>query len=166
MTRAPSIGSGDLVVKRVYHPRRPYDGLRILVDWIWPRGLTTASADLDEWCPALAPSAALRRWYRNTATRFSEFRERYLSELDEPANAEALTRLHVHSHDIGLTLLTATHDLFTSPALVLAQRLSFPSRHALAVEPTTSPIPDAHVGRADIASSFGGGHGAFGPRQQ
>lgn len=129
MTWAQSITSGDLVVKRLYHPRRPYDGLRIFVDRFWPRGLSTASADLDDWCPALAPSTALWGWYGNTASRFPEFRAHYLSELDDPANAEALTRLHTLIQTSGLTLLTATHDLFTSPALVLAQWLSFPYRH-------------------------------------
>jgi uncharacterized protein YeaO (DUF488 family) len=118
---------GDITVKRIYQARRPYDGLRILVDRVWPRGLTSHAADLDEWCKDIAPSTALRRWYEHTVSRFPEFRERYLNELDDPAHSEALSHLYTLTRESRLTLLTA-NDLYTSHALVLAQRLNISGR--------------------------------------
>jgi uncharacterized protein YeaO (DUF488 family) len=118
---------GDISVKRIYQARRPYDGLRILVDRVWPRGLTSSAADLDEWCKDIAPSIALRRWYEHTVSRFPEFRDRYLNELDDPAHTEALSHLCTLTGEDRLTLLTA-NDLYTGHALVLAQRLSVPAR--------------------------------------
>jgi uncharacterized protein YeaO (DUF488 family) len=63
-------------VGRVYDARTAQDGIRVLVDRLWPRGLTTNRADLDEWCKQIAPSAALRRWYGHDPDRFAEFARR------------------------------------------------------------------------------------------
>ena len=71
----------QLNVARVYDPRRPSDGTRVLVDRLWPRGLTKAAAALDEWCKDVAPSAALRTWYNHDPQRFAEFARRYRAEL-------------------------------------------------------------------------------------
>ena len=66
------------------------DGARVLVDRIWPRGLTKEKADLDEWCKPVAPSPALRKWYAPDPERFEEFGRRYQAELEQPERDEAL----------------------------------------------------------------------------
>jgi uncharacterized protein YeaO (DUF488 family) len=121
-------------VKRAYDPRLPSDGRRILVDRIWPRGLRRSAAELDEWCKDIAPSTALRRWYGHAAARFGELRDRYLLELDDPAHAEALAHLQALTRDHRLTLLTATKDLDTSHATVLAEWLRASAGHRSADE--------------------------------
>ncbi len=80
-------------VRRVYEARRPDDGTRVLVDRLWPRGLTKDKADLDQWCKLVAPSTQLRRWYDHDPDRFEEFTRRYQAELEEPEQANALTHL-------------------------------------------------------------------------
>src|SRR5207244_8675114 len=87
--RPPMNTQHSISVKRAYDPRLPSDGRRILIDRLWPRGLKTSAAELDEWCKDIAPSTALRQWYGHAAARFGEFRARYLLELDDPAHAEA-----------------------------------------------------------------------------
>jgi hypothetical protein len=87
-----------------------------------------------EGCKDIAPSAALRQWYRHSVTGFPEFRDRYLMELDDPAHAEALRHLQALSRDNRLTLLTATKDIYSSHALVLAQRLTVPTWRRPAVQ--------------------------------
>ena len=72
-------------VGRVYDERTAQDGTRVLVDRLWPRGLTKKRADLDEWCKQIAPSSALRRWYGHDPERFIEFARRYGVELDDPS---------------------------------------------------------------------------------
>jgi uncharacterized protein YeaO (DUF488 family) len=110
-------------VARVYEKRSAGEELRILVDRIWPRGLSKDSADLDVWCKDIAPSTELRRWYGHVPSRFREFRERYLSELRDPAHAAALAQLRSMARQHDLTLLTAVKDLGASHATVLAEHL-------------------------------------------
>jgi len=110
-------------VARVYEQRSAGEELRILVDRIWPRGLSKNSADLDQWCKEIAPSPELRRWYGHVPSRFREFRERYLSELGDPAHAAALAQLRSMARQHDLTLLTATKELGASQATVLAEYL-------------------------------------------
>jgi DNA-3-methyladenine glycosylase I len=74
-------------LKRVYDPPSPEDGLRILVDRLWPRGLAKASARIDLWLKDLAPSTALRTWFRHDPARWQEFRRRYFKELDRQQDA-------------------------------------------------------------------------------
>jgi uncharacterized protein YeaO (DUF488 family) len=71
-----------LQVKRVYEPPAPDDGVRVLVDRLWPRGLTKGRAAVDLWLKDLAPSVALRRWFNHDPAKWSEFRKRYAAELD------------------------------------------------------------------------------------
>jgi len=110
--------------RRVLEPRSEDDGRRVLVDRLWPRGLSKASADLDEWCKEVAPSSELRRWYSHDPERFEEFRSRYRMELDDPERAKALAHLRELLSDGSLTLLTATAHLEISQASVLAAILS------------------------------------------
>jgi len=110
-------------VRRVYEARRPDDGTRVLVDRLWPRGLTKAKADLDQWCKLVAPSTQLRRWYDHDPDRFEEFTRRYQAELEEPEQANALTHLAALANTGTLTLLTATRQPQASEAAVLADLL-------------------------------------------
>ena len=115
-------------VGRVYDERTGQDGIRVLVDRLWPRGLTTNRADLDDWCKQIAPSAALRRWYGHDPDRFTEFARRYRLELDDPERAEHLQHLRELACRQTLTLLTATRHVDTSEAAVLANLLDAEAR--------------------------------------
>lgn len=110
-------------VGRVYEPRTPDDGARVLVDRIWPRGLSKDKADLDEWCKDIAPSTVLRKWYGHDPGRFAEFGRRYRGELTDPLRAEALAHLRELAKDRPVTLLTATKHAEISEAVVLADLL-------------------------------------------
>jgi uncharacterized protein YeaO (DUF488 family) len=121
--------SGHCVrVARVYEERSAADGLRVLVDRMWPRGLSKDSADLDLWCKAIAPSTELRQWYGHVPARFADFRKRYLAELADPAHADALAQLCALAQDHDLTLLTATKNVEGSQAAVLAEQLQVSAR--------------------------------------
>jgi uncharacterized protein YeaO (DUF488 family) len=111
---------GKVRVRRVYEDPEPADGTRVLVDRIWPRGLTKAKAALDDWCKDVAPSDQLRKWYGHEPGRFAEFSRRYQRELEDPARAQALTHLRELSKERQLTLLTATRQADISEAAVLA----------------------------------------------
>jgi uncharacterized protein YeaO (DUF488 family) len=110
----------DVRVRRVYEQASPDDGERLLVDRLWPRGLSKANARIDEWAKDVAPSDGLRRWYGHDPARFAEFRRRYESELREPERAGALARLAEAAGRGTVTLLTATKDAEHSQAAVLA----------------------------------------------
>ncbi|MGH9281819.1 MAG: DUF488 domain-containing protein [Acidimicrobiales bacterium] len=111
-------------LRRVYDDPQAEDGLRVLVDRIWPRGLTKAKAALDEWCRDVGPSTALRKWYGHDRERFGEFTRRYQAELTDPERAEALQHLRELAEGHTVTLLTATKDATISEAAVLADLLS------------------------------------------
>jgi uncharacterized protein YeaO (DUF488 family) len=108
-------------VRRVYEPPEPADGHRVLVDRLWPRGVTKGA--VDEWAKAVAPSTELRRWYGHDVAKFPAFRERYLAELQEPQQANALAQLRDLARSGPVTLLTATRDVQHSQAVVLAEWL-------------------------------------------
>ncbi|WP_113702942.1 DUF488 domain-containing protein [Nonomuraea lactucae] len=110
-------------VRRVYEEPSGDDGTRVLVDRIWPRGLSKARARLDEWCKDVAPSTELRRWYGHAAHRFAEFGRRYRRELKDPERARALAHLHELAERGTLTLLTATERPELSQAAALADLL-------------------------------------------
>jgi uncharacterized protein YeaO (DUF488 family) len=113
-------GDHQVRVGRPYDERGRGDGARVLVDRIWPRGLSKEKADLDEWCKEVAPSTALRRWYGHDPARFEEFGRRYRTELDEPERAEALAHLRELAERGPVTLLTASKRADISGATVLA----------------------------------------------
>ena len=110
-------------VRRVYEARQPGDGHRVLVDRIWPRGLTKSAADLDEWCKDVAPSTELRAWFGHDPDRFAEFQKRYAAELHDPVRAEAVKHLREIARATDLSLVTATKELEVSHAEVLRRRL-------------------------------------------
>lgn len=111
-------------VRRVYDHRAQGDGTRVLVDRIWPRGMTKEKADVDEWCKQIAPSTELRKWYNHAPERFGEFSRRYEAELTEPTRAEAVTHLRELAEAGTLTLLTASKAVDISEATVLAAILT------------------------------------------
>jgi uncharacterized protein YeaO (DUF488 family) len=113
----------DVRVGRVYDKPSPDDGRRILVDRLWPRGLSGEAAQVDEWLKAVAPSTELRRWYGHEPTRFADFRRRYSDELREPGQAEALNHLTEAAREGTVTLLTASREAGRSVAAVLAEKL-------------------------------------------
>ncbi|MFI1306071.1 DUF488 domain-containing protein [Streptomyces sioyaensis] len=110
-------------VRRVYEAPEPDDGARVLVDRLWPRGLSKADAQLTEWCKDVAPSAELRRWYGHQEERFERFAEHYRAELAQEGPRQALERLRALAAKGPLTLLTATKDASISQAAVLAEVL-------------------------------------------
>ena len=114
----------DVRVRRVYEQPSPDDGVRLLVDRLWPRGLSKANARLDEWVKDVAPSDDLRRWYGHDPERFAEFRRRSVADLLEPERAGALARLAEAANRGTVTLLTATKDAEHSQAAVLAEQLT------------------------------------------
>lgn len=111
-------------VRRAYEARSASDGIRVLVDRLWPRGLRKDAAHIDEWLKVVAPSDELRRWYGHDPAKFAEFRHRYTEELEEPQRAAAFRRLEELAALGPVTLLTATRDIRHSQAADLAQRLT------------------------------------------
>lgn len=112
-----------LRVRRIYEPPAAEDGCRVLVDRIWPRGMTRERARLDLWCKDVAPSSELRRWYGHDPERFAEFRRRYLAELAQPDHQPAVDQLAELVTRRTVTLLTATRKLDASGASVLRTRV-------------------------------------------
>jgi uncharacterized protein YeaO (DUF488 family) len=111
-------------VRRIYDAPKPEDGTRVLVDRLWPRGVSKARAQLDEWCKDIAPSTGLRNWYHHDSELFGEFTRRYTEELDDPVPAAALAHLRELAAQQPLTLLTATKNPEISEAAVLAGLLT------------------------------------------
>jgi uncharacterized protein YeaO (DUF488 family) len=110
-------------MRRIYDRPADDDGIRVLIDRRWPRGVSKDRAGLDEWCSAVAPSDALRRWYGHSPEKFDEFGVRYRKELTEPGRASALRHLrHMAARD-RLTLLTATRTVEISQAAILVDLL-------------------------------------------
>ena len=115
----------EIRLRRVYEAESQHvDGPRILVDRLWPRGVTKAAAALDEWLKEVAPSAELRRWYNHDTDRFDEFARRYRAELRQPPASDAIERLLQLARTGPITLLTATRDVPHSGAEVLRALLS------------------------------------------
>lgn len=113
--------SHSIKIKRVYEKPTRDDGVRILVDRLWPRGLSKAARSFDVWLREVAPSAALRSWYGHDPQRYSEFRRRYCNELVEHADELSALRKACKGH--AATLLTATRDLELSHAKILREVL-------------------------------------------
>ncbi|MFF3339215.1 DUF488 domain-containing protein [Streptomyces flavidovirens] len=113
----------DVRVRRVYDPPSAGDGTRVLVDRLWPRGLSKKTAEVDEWPKALTPSAELRRWYHGPSGEFEEFARRYESELADPEAAAALEDVRTLARAGRITLVTAAKDPDRSHTAVLRRLL-------------------------------------------
>ena len=115
--------SHEIAIKRAYDPPAATDGVRILVDRLWPRGLRKDAAHFDQWRKDLSPSTELRQFYGHRPERFAEFSTRYLAELRHKEAAAAVAELiELHRHR-KITLVTASRDLPHSEAAVLAKHL-------------------------------------------
>jgi len=114
--------SSRIAIKRIYDPVEAGDGVRILIDRLWPRGLSKASLKLDAWAKELSPSNELRKWYGHDPKRYAEFVRRYRSEL--ATRKHDLTALRTMIKGRTATLLTATRELDLSHATVLRELLS------------------------------------------
>lgn len=110
----------EVEVVRVYaDPGRSGPEHRVLVDRLWPRGITKDALDADEWAKDLAPSTELRRWYGHEPARFAEFARRYRAELAGETARAGLAALRARAGRSRLVLLTATRDVERSGAMVL-----------------------------------------------
>ncbi|MEF9886538.1 DUF488 domain-containing protein [Streptomyces sp. P9-A4] len=118
--------SHDVRVRRIYETPSPEDGVRVLVDRLWPRGLARTDAHIDEWPKALTPSTELRRWYHGPEGEYEEFSRRYEAELTAPDAAAALGRLRELARKGTVTLLTAAKDPSVSHTSVLRRELEGP----------------------------------------
>ena len=113
-----------MVLKRVYEPPSSHDGVRVLVDRLWPRGLSKERAKLKLWLKEVAPSDDLRKWYHARPTQWRKFREKYLEELSSPEALAALEQLHrLAAAGKTLTLLFASHNTDRNNATVLKELL-------------------------------------------
>jgi uncharacterized protein YeaO (DUF488 family) len=114
----------EVFLARVYDADdRGDSGYRVLVDRLWPRGVTRADAALDEWLKDAAPTSELRRWYGHDVRRFEEFARRYRADLGRPPASVAVERLIALARADTITLLTATRDVEHSGARVLRDHL-------------------------------------------
>jgi uncharacterized protein YeaO (DUF488 family) len=114
----------SVAIKRVYEPASRSDEARVLVDRLWPRGLTKARADVHEWLRDLAPSDELRRWFHARPQQWESFRKKYLKELAEPEAQEDLLQLYqLANKRKRLTLLFASKNETHNNATVLKELL-------------------------------------------
>jgi uncharacterized protein YeaO (DUF488 family) len=111
----------DVLLKRVYEPPAASDGYRVLIDRLWPRGVSREQADLDEWDRELAPSAELRQWFGHEPSRFEEFRRRYKRELR--TKRSSIAELRRRARQGTVTLVYAARDPEHNDAVVLAEVL-------------------------------------------
>jgi len=108
---------GELRLKRIYEPRSASDGYRVLVERLWPRGVSKDSARLDDWLKEIAPSPELRRWYSHQPERWPEFQKRYRAEL--AGSGELVDRLIAQLQAGDVTLLFAAKDEVRNSAVLL-----------------------------------------------
>jgi uncharacterized protein YeaO (DUF488 family) len=111
-------------LKRVYEPAEEDDGVRVLVDRLWPRGLSREKAHLDEWLKELGPSTALRKWFGHDPERWDEFRARYRAELASPAQRQRLDHLRTLARQNSVTVLYGARDPEHNEAVVIAEELT------------------------------------------
>jgi uncharacterized protein YeaO (DUF488 family) len=120
MTMLPFPAS-HLRLKRAYEPAAPDDGIRILVDRLWPRGVSKEEAALDEWMKDIAPSAELRQWFGHDPERWVEFQHRYRAELRQ--HGEELEKIRSLAKKQAVTLVYSAHDEQHNDAVVLRDAL-------------------------------------------
>ena len=119
--RTPIMGRMGIAIKRIYEEPTASDGYRVLVDRLWPRGMTKERAALDLWLKDVAPSPLLRKWFGHDPARWMEFGRRYRADLAR--NDEAVAKAVDLAKRGPLTLLYAAHDTAHNHALVLAAYL-------------------------------------------
>jgi len=111
------IAQENIRLKRAYEPPTTDDGVRVLVDRLWPRGVKKANAAIDRWLKEIAPSTDLRRWFGHDAVRWGEFRRRYRKELDH--HPKEIDELQTLARRRPITLVFAARDELHNEAVVL-----------------------------------------------
>jgi len=109
--------AANIRLKRAYEPADAEDGMRVLVDRLWPRGVSKVDAALDQWMKEIAPSTELRKWFGHDPDRWEEFCRRYGEELHQ--NTELLSQLRSLAHQGPITLVYSAHDEVHNDAIVL-----------------------------------------------
>ncbi|HEU4428891.1 MAG TPA: DUF488 family protein, partial [Myxococcota bacterium] len=133
---APAKAMRALRTKRAYDAPAASDGRRILIDRLWPRGLTKAKARIDHWARAIAPSNALRKWYAHDLSKWSEFKRRYFAELDaNPAGVDALRE----QLGVPVTFVYGTRETERNNATALIEYLA--RRPKRAARPKAEHLP-------------------------
>jgi uncharacterized protein YeaO (DUF488 family) len=112
-----------IAMKRAYEAASAEDGYRVLVDGLWPRGMTKGRLKIDAWMREIAPSAALRKWYGHDPRRWEEFRKKYHSELSKAPRKALLDELVERARKGQLTLVFGARDAERSNAAVLAEMI-------------------------------------------
>ncbi len=111
----------SLSIKRVYDPAAPEDGFRILVDRLWPRGLSKEKAAVDLWLKTIAPSTELRQWFDHDPVKWPEFQKRYAAEL--AGHADEIAQIRKMARRRRVTLVYGAHDVAHNNAVVIAGHL-------------------------------------------
>jgi uncharacterized protein YeaO (DUF488 family) len=126
MTMTHELPASRVRLKRAYEHAAPEDGVRVLVDRLWPRGLRKADAAIDRWMKDIAPSTQLRQWFGHEPERWPEFRRRYSRELQQ--RAAAVEELRELARGGRVTLVFAAHDEVHNDAIVLRDALLQPKK--------------------------------------
>jgi uncharacterized protein YeaO (DUF488 family) len=119
MWGAPRFRGVAMRIKRVYNEPAKADGRRVLVDRVWPRGLTKKEAQIDEWLKEIAPSARLRKWFGHDPARWKEFKKRYVAELKD--QGEEVEQLAQKAKKRTVTLLFGAKDIEHNNAVALKE---------------------------------------------
>ena len=119
-----SNATGRVRIKRAYAPAADDDGYRVLVDRLWPRGVSKDKAHLDTWMKEIAPSTELRRWFGHDPARWDEFERRYRAELDEPERRHLVEALAERATHGPVTLIYGARDTAHNEAVVLCAVVS------------------------------------------
>lgn len=122
MTNSHAFPASNLRLKRAYEPAEPGDGTRILVDRLWPRGVSKERADLSDWMKDIAPTTELRQWFGHDPAKWTEFQSRYRAELAQ--HAEELDQIRALAAKGVVTLIYSAHDEVHNDAVVLHAVLS------------------------------------------
>jgi uncharacterized protein YeaO (DUF488 family) len=117
------MASHKILIKRAYDTATPSDGYRLLVDRLWPRGLTKQALLLDDWDKDLAPSTELRKWFGHDPGRWADFEKRYRKELSLPEQRERMRELLTLTGPDRLTLVYGAKDVVHNHAVVLQAEL-------------------------------------------
>ena len=115
------ISADHIRLKRAYEPLAPDDGIRILIDRLWPRGVRKTDAAIDEWMKEIAPSTKLRKWFSHDPERWQEFRRRYQTEIRH--HSDEFDRLRTLARRGRITLVFSAHDEAHNDAVVLKDLL-------------------------------------------
>lgn len=115
------IAASHIQLKRAYEPPASDDGIRILIDRLWPRGVKKAEAAIDEWLKEIAPSTSLRKWFGHDPARWEEFRRRYKAEIRQ--HPDEFDRLQALARRGRVTLVFSAHDETHNDAVVLREML-------------------------------------------